>query len=86
MNATVLDGAHVDNNCIIAAGSVVLPGTRVPEGSLVTGVPGKIHEGKANRDAIRNGALTYYELSRRYLKGQESFHLDEVMEAMKKYI
>jgi len=86
MNATVLDGAHVEKHCVIAAGSVILPGTRVPEGSLVTGVPGKIHEGKANRDAIRNGALTYFELSRRYLKGQESFTLDGVMEAMKKYM
>ena len=86
MNATVLDGAHVEKNCVIAAGTVILPGTKVPEGSLVTGVPGKIHEGRANKDAIRNGAITYFELSRRYLKGQESFRLDEVMETMKKYI
>jgi carbonic anhydrase/acetyltransferase-like protein (isoleucine patch superfamily) len=86
MNATVLDGAHVESNCVIAAGSVVLPNTRVPEGSLVTGVPGKIHEGKANRDAIRNGALTYYELSRRYLQGREGISLDEIMEAMKKHM
>lgn len=86
MNATVLDGAHVEKNCVIAAGSVILPGTRVPEGSLVAGVPGKIHEGKSNRDSIRNGALTYYELSRRYLDGRESFRMDEVMETMKKYM
>ena len=86
MNATVLDGAHVEKNCVIAAGTVILPGTKVPEGSLVTGVPGKIHEERANKNAIRNGAITYFELSRRYLKGQESFRLDEVMETMKKYI
>ncbi len=86
MNSTILDGAVIGNNSVVAAGSVVLPGTVVPEGSLVMGVPGKVKEGKAvPPERIRQGALVYYELSRRHLKGLETFPADEVMEAMKKY-
>lgn len=86
MNSTILDGAVIGNNSVIAAGSVVLPGTVIPEGSLVMGVPGKVKEGKAvPQERIRQGALVYYELSRRHLKGLETFPPDEVMEAMKKY-
>ena len=42
MNATVLDGAHIGKQSIVAAGSVVPVGTVVPEGSLFAGVPGKV--------------------------------------------
>lgn len=86
MNSTILDGAVIGDNSVIAAGSVVLPGTVVPEGSLVTGIPGKIKEGKAvPPERIRQGALVYYELSRRHLKGLETFPPDKVMEAINKY-
>jgi carbonic anhydrase/acetyltransferase-like protein (isoleucine patch superfamily) len=86
MNSTILDGAVIGDNSVVAAGSVVLPGTVVPEGSLVIGVPGKIKEGKAtSADMIKKGALVYYELSRRHMRGVETFPMDEFMEAMKKY-
>ena len=86
MNSTILDGAVVEDNSVIAAGSVVLPSTVVPEGSLVIGVPGKIKEGKAvDPKLIRQGALIYFELSRRHLNGQETFPPDEVIEVLKKY-
>lgn len=42
MNATVLDHAVVGSESLIAAGAVVLERTRVPEGALVAGVPGKV--------------------------------------------
>lgn len=42
MNATVLDGAVIGKGCLIAAGAVVTPGTKVPDASLVAGVPGKV--------------------------------------------
>ena len=85
MNATVLDGSVVGSNSIVAAGTVVPPGTRVPEGSLVIGVPGKVKEGKANPQVIRQGALSYFELSRRYLDGKETFPTEELIEMMGKY-
>jgi carbonic anhydrase/acetyltransferase-like protein (isoleucine patch superfamily) len=85
MNSTVLDSARVGDNCIIAGGCVVPPGMEIPEGSLVLGVPARIKEGKADRSAIMQSALVYYELSRRYLAGKDRFTLPEVVEAMKKY-
>jgi carbonic anhydrase/acetyltransferase-like protein (isoleucine patch superfamily) len=38
----VLDAAEVGRDSIIASGSVVPPGTRIPEGSLAMGVPAKV--------------------------------------------
>lgn len=42
MNAVVLDGAEIGRGCLIAAGAVVTPGMKVPDDSLVAGVPGKV--------------------------------------------
>jgi carbonic anhydrase/acetyltransferase-like protein (isoleucine patch superfamily) len=42
MNATVLDGAHVEHHSMVAAGSVVRPGFIVPARTLVAGVPAKV--------------------------------------------
>lgn len=42
MGSTVLDGAVVRKNSMVAAGSVVRPGFEVPEGKLVGGIPAKI--------------------------------------------
>lgn len=42
MQATILDRAVVRHHSMIAAGSVVLEGFEVPEGTLVAGVPAKI--------------------------------------------
>lgn len=42
MGATVLDGAVVGDQCLIGAGSLVTPGKKIPPGSLVMGVPGKV--------------------------------------------
>jgi gamma-carbonic anhydrase len=42
MNATVLDRAVVEHHSMIAAGSVVREGFRVPSGTLAAGVPARI--------------------------------------------
>ena len=42
MQAMLLNGAHVESDCIIAAGTLVTEGTRIPAGSLVMGSPGKV--------------------------------------------
>jgi carbonic anhydrase/acetyltransferase-like protein (isoleucine patch superfamily) len=41
MGAIVMDDAVVGKNSVIAAGAVVLPGTKIPEGSIYAGVPAK---------------------------------------------
>ena len=42
MGATILDGAVVGRECLIGANALVTPGTRIPDGSMVLGAPGKI--------------------------------------------
>ncbi|HIG39615.1 MAG: gamma carbonic anhydrase family protein [bacterium] len=41
-NATLLDDAEIGSFCIVGAGAVVSPGMKVPNRSLVFGIPGKI--------------------------------------------
>ena len=41
-NATVLAYSTIGNNCIIAAGSTVKEGMKIPDNSFVTGSPAKI--------------------------------------------
>ncbi len=42
IHSVVLDGARIGKNCIIAAGAVVTPGTEIPDGKMVMGVPAKV--------------------------------------------
>ncbi|MCK4327243.1 MAG: gamma carbonic anhydrase family protein [Candidatus Diapherotrites archaeon] len=41
INATVLHSCEIGDDCIIAAGAVLRPGTKVPAGTLWGGVPAK---------------------------------------------
>ena len=41
-NVTLLDDAEIGEFCVIGAGAVVSPGMKVPDRSLVFGVPGKV--------------------------------------------
>jgi carbonic anhydrase/acetyltransferase-like protein (isoleucine patch superfamily) len=42
MGAVLLNGVHVESDCIIAAGTLLTEGTRIPARSLVMGRPGKV--------------------------------------------
>lgn len=42
MGAILLNGVEIESDCIIAAGSLLSEGTRVPARSLVIGSPGKV--------------------------------------------
>ncbi len=69
MNAVILQNVKIGNECLIAAGTVVLEGADIPDRSVVAGVPGKIKktlEGSA-AEWIKGGGSHYVELSRRYL-------------------
>lgn len=68
MGAIVLDGAEIGPRCIIGAGALVTSGTKVPEGSLVLGSPGKVvRELSADEQAaIRGWAERYVALARVY--------------------
>lgn len=70
IGAIVLDGAEVGRHAIVGAGSLVPPGMKVPEDSLVLGVPGKIVRKLTDSDLKRleEQWAEAYEKSRRYLK------------------
>ena len=42
MGAILLNGVHIEHDCVIAAGTLLTEGTRIPTGSLVMGRPGKV--------------------------------------------
>ncbi len=42
MGATIMDGAVIERNSIIGAGSLITANTRIPPGSLAMGAPAKI--------------------------------------------
>lgn len=68
MNATLLHDAEIGNFCIIAAGCVVTRGMKIPDGSFVSGVPGKI-TGRSTPQQLewtKKGPHTYAELARQY--------------------
>jgi carbonic anhydrase/acetyltransferase-like protein (isoleucine patch superfamily) len=68
MNATILHDAEIGNGCVIAAGALVGQGMKVPEGSFVTGVPGKVR-GKATEGQlwwVRDGSQAYADMARQY--------------------
>lgn len=42
MNSTILEQVEIGDNCIIAAGALVPEGMKIPNGSMVAGIPAKI--------------------------------------------
>ncbi len=69
MNAVILQEAIVGRECLLAAGTVVLEGARIPDRSVVAGVPGKVRktlEGSA-AEWVTRSARHYTALSREYL-------------------
>src|SRR5688572_23485512 len=42
MGAVLLNGVHVERDCVIAAGTLLTEGTRIPTRSLVMGRPGTV--------------------------------------------
>ena len=65
MGAIVMDNCYIEENCIIAAGAVLLEGTRVESGSIYAGIPAKkvktltkeLFEGEVKR--IANNYVMY---------------------------
>ena len=56
IGAIVLNGVVIEDDAFIAAGALLIPGTRVPSGSMVMGSPGKVR--RTLSDEERAGLLT----------------------------
>lgn len=71
MNSTILENTEIGEESLIAAGSVVVPHTKIPPRVLAAGTPAKVKkeiEGEALK-WIKMAASTYVELGRSYLGG-----------------
>lgn len=70
MSSTVLNGAEIGSFSIIGAGSVVTQDSKIPEKSLVLGIPGKVVRQVTDEelDLIKKSAEIYVELRKNYLK------------------
>lgn len=69
MNAVVLQEAVIGEECLLAAGTVVLEKARIPARSVVAGVPGKVRKSLEGSAAgwVRRSGTHYQALSREYL-------------------
>ena len=68
MGAIILDNAEVGEDCIIGAGALVTEGAKVPPGSLVLGMPGKVKRDVTSDEKARilRSAQNYIEYSANY--------------------
>ena len=69
MGATILNGAHVGEESIVAAGTLVPEGMTIPPRSLVMGVPGKVRREVTaeERETLRRYASNYFDYKESYL-------------------
>lgn len=70
MGAIILDNAEIGEDSIVGAGSLVTEGMKVPPGSLVLGLPGKVVRAlrPEEKERIKRSAQNYIEYSRNYLQ------------------
>ena len=70
IGARILSGAHIGAYSLIGAGAVVLENARIPERSLVLGVPGKVIRKLTPKEAALHvpWAKGYEDLAKVYKK------------------
>jgi carbonic anhydrase/acetyltransferase-like protein (isoleucine patch superfamily) len=70
MRATLLSGCEVGEECVIAAGTVITEGRRIPARSVVMGVPGKVVREVTPEELERTRTICshYLELAQRYVR------------------
>ena len=71
MGSTIMNGVKIGKWCIIGANSLVTEGTIIPDGSVVMGSPAKVVKttSEEQKEKIKKNALSYIQLSRKYLIG-----------------
>jgi carbonic anhydrase/acetyltransferase-like protein (isoleucine patch superfamily) len=68
MGSVILDGAVIGSRSLIAAGALVLQAARIPDGSLVAGVPGRVVRRltEVEQLQIKESALHYVDYARAF--------------------
>jgi len=71
MGASVLNGATIGRNCLIGAGALITEGKKIPDGSLVMGMPGRVVRelDDAAIAALAKSAVHYQQNMRRFRDG-----------------
>lgn len=71
IGARLLSGCEIGEHCLIAAGSLVTEGRRIPDNSVVMGIPGKVVRaiGPEELQRTREICAHYLELAQRYARG-----------------
>jgi carbonic anhydrase/acetyltransferase-like protein (isoleucine patch superfamily) len=72
MGSILLDGSVIEEECIVAAGSLVSPGTRIPAGSMAMGRPARVVRQLKDRDLewVREAGRLYVQYSRTFLSAE----------------
>jgi carbonic anhydrase/acetyltransferase-like protein (isoleucine patch superfamily) len=72
IGAIVLDDAVIGSHCVIAAGALITPGTEIPDGKLVVGIPGRILRDTTEQDRlyIQHVIDSYQNLNRLHTAGE----------------
>ena len=76
IGSIVLDDCEIGAGCIIAAGALLPPNTKIPDGKLVMGVPGKIARDVKDEERlyIREVIESYLHLGRLHASGKYPNH------------
>ena len=85
INATIMDGAKIGANSIVAGNTIVTENSVFPENSIIAGVPGKV---VATRDCGSANALNaemYGRFAAAYAKGNDRLDEAEIAEIMALY-
>jgi carbonic anhydrase/acetyltransferase-like protein (isoleucine patch superfamily) len=71
MGARLLTGCEIGEECLIAAGTIVTEGRRIPARSVVMGVPGKVVRGISTEEIEHTHQICahYVEMAQRYARG-----------------
>ncbi len=71
VGAILLDGCVIGRDCVVAAGAVLPPRTKVPEGTIVMGVPARPVRRATDAEKIHAAEIVavYVNLGRRYRRG-----------------
>ncbi len=70
MGAVVMDAVEIEDNAMIAAGALVIPGTKVPAGSLYAGSPARLKRQLSDAEVaeLKQSALNYLNYVKNYLE------------------
>ena len=80
INATIMDGASVGANSIVAGHTIINENKHFPDNSVIAGVPGKIIAERDNSARTLFNAHFYETIARNYAKGEERLNPEQLAE------